>query len=69
MKLECQKTSVSSETLVEPCDNDHFSTIILAKGKGKVVLKNKIVTICNIDILIRYKFNLLEISVNKIRQI
>jgi len=66
MQFKCQETNVTSETLVEPCINDHLSTIILAKGTGKAVLKSKLVAICKIDILGWYKFHLLEISGNKI---
>jgi len=66
MKLKCQKTNVTSETLVEPCINDHFGTIILAKGTGEAVLKSKLVAICKTDISGWCKFHLLEISGNKI---
>jgi len=40
-----------SEPLVEPCINDHFGNIILAKGKREKVLKSKLVAICKIVIL------------------
>jgi len=59
MQLKCQETNVTSETLVEPCINDQFGTIILAKGTGETVLKSKLEAICKIDILGWYKFHLL----------
>lgn len=69
MQLKCQEANVTSETLVEPCINDHVGTIILAKGTGEVILKSKLVAICKIDILGWYKFHLFEIFENKILMI
>lgn len=69
MQLKCQETNGTSETLVEQCINDHFGTIILAKGTEEVILKFKLVAICKIDILGWYKFHLFEISENKILMI